>query len=288
MTIIAAPALAWLTGLIVAGDGSMSFTPVADASLYEPAAPSDAPFANGSGQFLFAGRTLEGLNGLRRRALLRFDLSAIPDGAVVTNATLTLTLVQFQGGPSDLHVHRAHSPWTIGASDPSGNEGKGAPAAPNDCTWSFATYLAPGVGTPWPIAGGDFVPAPSASLRTENLGPNVWTGAGLVADVQAFVADPASNHGWFLLGDESEPGTARRFDSGNAEPGLGEPPVLVVTWTVPSGCNADLDGSGSVDARDLGVLLGVWGTAAGDLDGDGTTDGEDVAFLVRAWGPCEG
>ncbi|MBL9147550.1 MAG: DNRLRE domain-containing protein, partial [Phycisphaerae bacterium] len=269
-----------------------SCTPVADASLYEPAAPNDAPFANGSGQFLFAGRTFEGLYGLRRRALLRFDLSAIPESAVVTSATLTLTLVQYQGGPSDLHVHRALAPWTTGASDPSGNEGKGAPAAPNDCTWSFATYLAPGEGTPWSLPGGDFVPEPSASLRTESVGPNVWTGAGLVDDVQAFVSDPASNHGWFLLGDESQPGTARRFDSGNAEPGLGDPPVLTVTWIEPAGCNADLDGSGAVDAYDLGLLLGSWGAVPqgnpdGDLSGNGTIDGEDVAILLRAWGPCD-
>jgi hypothetical protein len=54
----------------------------------------------------------------------------------------------------------------------------------------------------------------------------------------------------------------------------------------PSGCLADLDGSGAVDAGDLGILLSGWGTPSGDLDGDKQTTSSDLGVLLAAWGPC--
>ncbi len=52
-------------------------------------------------------------------------------------------------------------------------------------------------------------------------------------------------------------------------------------------CPADLDGSGSVDAADLAIVLGSWGSAgATDLDGDGDTAGGDLAVLLGSWGSC--
>lgn len=55
-------------------------------------------------------------------------------------------------------------------------------------------------------------------------------------------------------------------------------------------CVGDLDGSGSVDAADLAIVLGAWGPAHApigeDLDGDGDVDAADLAVLLGAWGPC--
>ncbi|MFO0784077.1 MAG: hypothetical protein U0636_10385 [Phycisphaerales bacterium] len=52
-------------------------------------------------------------------------------------------------------------------------------------------------------------------------------------------------------------------------------------------CPADLDGSGTVDGTDLGLLLGAWGTAPlGDLDSSGSVDGTDLGLLLGAWGTC--
>lgn len=48
---------------------------------------------------------------------------------------------------------------------------------------------------------------------------------------------------------------------------------------------ADLNGDGTVDGADLGVLLGNWGNAgAGDIDGNGQVDGADLGALVADWG----
>lgn len=55
-------------------------------------------------------------------------------------------------------------------------------------------------------------------------------------------------------------------------------------------CEADLDGSGTVDAADLAILLGAWGPADGgceDLNADGVVDAADLALLLGAWGPFD-
>ncbi|MFO0829848.1 MAG: hypothetical protein U0572_17030 [Phycisphaerales bacterium] len=62
-------------------------------------------------------------------------------------------------------------------------------------------------------------------------------------------------------------------------------------WSVPASlpapCVADLDGSGAVDAADLGRLLGNWGgSGVGDIDGSGAVNAGDLAILLGAWGPC--
>jgi hypothetical protein len=53
-------------------------------------------------------------------------------------------------------------------------------------------------------------------------------------------------------------------------------------------CPSDIDGSGVVDAADLGALLGAWGSKGGsaDINGDGTVDAADLSALLGAWGGC--
>ena len=49
----------------------------------------------------------------------------------------------------------------------------------------------------------------------------------MVADVQSWLVNPASNFGWLVLGDESGSGTAKRFDTRESA----SPPVLTVEYT---------------------------------------------------------
>jgi hypothetical protein len=74
-----------------------------------------------------------------------------------------------------------------------------------------------------------------------------------------------------------------RIGSPSATGGLG---TLSVTCTPTPSCPADITQDGLVDGNDLGILLGVWGTAKGDLDGDGFTDGADLAIMLSSWGGC--
>ena len=78
------------------------------------------------------------------------------------------------------------------------------------------------------------------------------------------------------------------FAAGFFAGGSGNEKLLLnaIAYDQPS-CPVDLDGSGAVDASDLAVLLGAWGTAGpADLDGSGQVDAPDLAVLLGAWGPC--
>ena len=87
---------------------------------------------------------------------------------------------------------------------------------------------------------------------------------------------PGNNFGWFILGNESEFQTARRFDSSESF----NPPVLSIEFEVPgAGIASDFDGDDDVDGDDLDIWSGSFGTdTGGDADADGDTDGSD--FLV--------
>jgi hypothetical protein len=71
-----------------------------------------------------------------------------------------------------------------------------------------------------------------------------------------------------------------------AGPGVSKAVIPAATWSRNGTIvlTADLNGDGSVNGADLGILLGAWGTAAADLTGDGTTDGADLGLLLGSWG----
>jgi hypothetical protein len=85
------------------------------------------------------------------------------------------------------------------------------------------------------MPGGDFAPPASASQAVAGTGDYVWSGAGLVADVQAWIDAPAENHGWILVADETQPSpSARQFAAReHLDPALR--PQLTVTWTEGGG-----------------------------------------------------
>lgn len=206
-----------------------------DATLYESATGA---LAGGAGQYLFAGRSNQAPSGQVRRSLIRFDLSgAVPSGAEITAVRVILNLSQLNGGPADVALHRSLSPWTTGASDPSGNEGSGALAAAGDATWIHASFQ-PGGGALWNAPGGDFSAVASASALTTGLGLYTWTSGALLQDVRSFASSPATNFGWFLIGPETQMGVTRRFDSSESAGVGGIVPRLEIEWTAVPGPGA--------------------------------------------------
>jgi hypothetical protein len=70
-------------------------------------------------------------------------------------------------------------------------------------------------------------------------------------------------------------------------------PGFCMTPILPSGCPADLDGSGDVGFADLIAILSAWGPCPGvpgdcpeDIDGSGDVGLTDLIQLLAAWGPC--
>lgn len=195
-----------------------------DNTLYESATGS---VANGAGDWFFAGRTSQP-SGAIRRGLIEFDIAAfVPAGAVISSAALTLKASKGGNGSTVIALHRLSREWTEGASDAPGNEGIGGSVLGNDATWLHATSNT--VFWTGPGAAGDFNSAPSSSQTITSVeAPYTWS--GLAADVQLWLGDSNSNHGWILLGDEISASSSVRFDS-RTNPLTNTPPVLRVDYT---------------------------------------------------------
>jgi hypothetical protein len=106
-------------------------------------------------------------------------------------------------------------------------------------------------------------------LVTENL--NAWTTKSF--RVGQFVQPSATMKVRFL---------ARDLNSGSlVEAGVDDFKVEGISCTASN--PADIDGDGSVNGSDLGLLLAGWGTSSPDLNGDGQCEGTDLGLLLAAW-----
>jgi len=196
-----------------------------DATLIEDALGARA---NGAGTLLFAGRTNEEQDALRR-GLLYFDVAAaLPRAAIIRRVTLVLHAgAGNPATPARVAVHRVLQPWSEGPTASSG--GSGAPAQPGDVTWVHRRY---DTGY-WRFAGGHFVPVESAALTVTGPGFYAWTDcARLQADVRLWLKAPKRNHGWILVGDEATPQSSKRMDSREATAAEFRP-VLTVEYRLP-------------------------------------------------------
>ena len=179
------------------------FAPQKDNTLYE--SPT-GDLSNGAGSWFFSGQT----NTLAlRRGILAFDLTSIPSGAFVQDASLVLFMDQtFVAGPQTIRLHRVLQDWGEGTTDAGFNEGGGGPATPGSVTWLHTFFNTDF----WTNVAGDFVATPSAQTNVGNEGFFYsWTGPGLIGDVQEWVANPSQNFGWILIGNEVNSGTTKRF-----------------------------------------------------------------------------
>ena len=97
----------------------VTLAPAKDTTIY-----AEGELGNGAGTSLFTGATADLNNGALRRALLAFDVAgSIPAGAVVTSATLTLTVTMSVSGPQPVTLHRLLADWGEGTSDAPNAEG---------------------------------------------------------------------------------------------------------------------------------------------------------------------
>ncbi len=68
--------------------------------------------------------------------------------------------------------------------------------------------------------------------------------------------------------------------AGKSAPVAMDSATIAVTTAVPG----DINGDGLVNASDLAILLGNWGSSgSGDINGDGTVNGSDLAILLGNW-----
>ena len=210
-----------------------------DNTLYEEVIGA---LSNGSGENFFAGRVSTGGGGKIRRGVIAFDLSSIPPGSTVTSVTLFLNCSQTNSGNQTITLRRLLTDWGEGASVAPPGGGAGTGAAPGDATWLHTFHP----GSFWSAAGGDFSGTISGSLVVGASGGYTFpSSAGMVADVQAWIDNPAQNFGWCVRGNESTIATAKRFDTReNSLPS--HRPLLTVDYTPPyaSYCTAKVNSLG--------------------------------------------
>jgi glucose/arabinose dehydrogenase len=206
--------------MISAATGSSAINPSKDNTMFS----ENTANSNGQGR-LFAGRIASG--GLRR-ALLAFDVApAIPSGATVSGVSLSLKMDTTSAPAFDFTLHRLNQDWGEGASN-AGASGAGAAAQPGDATWSHRIYNT----DLWTTAGGDFIGTASATTSVNGLGSYTWSGAGLIADVETWLANPAQNFGWLLKGDENST-SAKRFHSGEDATIANQPTLTINHVSTP-------------------------------------------------------
>ena len=207
-------------GVSLASAATIDINPIKDNTLYEYV-PADGDRSNALGIHLFAGMTAE---GFIRRGVLAFDIAgSIPPGSTITGVSLSMNMSKT---PLDtnrtVELHVLLADWGEGTSHAPGEEGDGAPATTNDATWRhrfFDTIF-------WTTQGGDFSGTVSASQSVGAIGQYTWSSAQMVADVQSWLDNPASNFGWLVLGNETTIATAKRFDTRESA----SPPVLAIQY----------------------------------------------------------
>ena len=210
-------ALVLFSGPLAARAAIIALDAVRDNTIYSE---TFAQLSNGQGPYLYSGRN--GNDNLRR-ALLGFDLSAIPAGSTILSARLTLSMDRTISGAFDFSLYRLLANWGEGASNAGTPGGIGTSAQAGDATWTLALFP----GTPWSTPGGTFAAAASATTSVNAIGNYVWTSTQMTADVQNWLNAPATNFGWLLKDDESAL-SAKRFVS--AEGAAASRPKLLISY----------------------------------------------------------
>lgn len=179
--------------------------PSRDNTLYES---DEGNLSNGQGEYLFIGRTNQ---PLIRRALLHFDVAGeLPEDARVLSAELHVNVSNAVGGSQPATVHEVLRSWGEGDSKASGPEGEGGVAAAGDATWLHAFFP----DDNWEMPGGDYAGAILAETTIDLVGPYKFESTGaLVLLVQDWQANPGTNFGIMIRGNETQQRVAKRLDS---------------------------------------------------------------------------
>jgi hypothetical protein len=188
--------------------------------------------SNGSGSHIFSGKIQNG--GALRRALIKFDLAALPSDAQIDSVQLWLYVYRSAKLTSKSHLfelHRLTSNWGEGTSN--GN-GSGAAAQIGDATWSQSFYPS----TNWITSGGDYDTFASATTTTHfsdfPITKAIWESSQMITDITNWKNLPTTNFGWVLIGEESTDGSAKGFFSRDTpSPFNVYRPKLNIYYTLP-------------------------------------------------------
>lgn len=144
-----------------------AFEAVADATIFAEQSGGTAydAVADGRGGNLWTSVLAA---GVVRRALVRFDLSALPAGAQVVSVQVEAFMIRLRE-PQTIALHRITAPWSEGPAN-GGDAGIGAPASAGDCTWSHRVWP----NQPWATRGGEGTDLALLSASAMLAAPLAW------------------------------------------------------------------------------------------------------------------
>ncbi|HMC70104.1 MAG TPA: Ig-like domain-containing protein, partial [Mycobacteriales bacterium] len=196
---------------------------VANGSFHVWLTPEDTSLnlnaANYSGDSLLLTYTWPD-NLVANAILMKFDLSSIPAGAVVQEATLQLTVMNSDASSDPAYAVTAHkmvgrNPVLSRATGYSADGTQGW--TPNGCCYNNV-----------PLAQADISPPYDTQTVAQTVGStSAWH---LAAMVQEWLADPATNFGLLLNSDGSKPRDRYRYFASTEHPTSTARPFLRVTW----------------------------------------------------------
>jgi hypothetical protein len=166
-------------------------------------------------------------NKVANATVMKFDLSALPVGAFVTDATLHLALIQHDGTADATYIVSAHK--VVGR---------------NPVISTATGYTADGVTT-WTPAACCAVPLAQADISAtydqpaidKTLGFKSWE---ITAMVQEWLADPESNFGLLLNSDASKGADRYRYFASMEHADVALRPYLTVTYSSTTSPNIAL------------------------------------------------
>lgn len=205
---------------------SVSMTSVKDTTLYQDATGA---LSNGAGQGMFAGT--KGA-GHAVRGVVAFDVAGkVPAGMTLTGVKLRLNLSAASlNSAQTVGLHRVLADWGEGSTVASGGGGGGGPASQGGATW-LHTFFPDKL---WSRPGGDFEATSSASIEVAGILAYEWGSTDqMVADVQMWLDNPSSNHGWLLLGNDSAT-SVKRFDTRENTSAANRPTLILTFDRIPS------------------------------------------------------
>lgn len=210
--------------------------------------------------------------GKLQRVLLQFNITGIPAGALITNATLSLYVKDATGGPVTINAHRVTQSW---------NEA--------EVTWKARDKAASQL---WTQAGGDYEAAVAGSATVDDT-KNIWRTWSVTGLVGGWVNNPGSNLGLILESPVTNPKTEKKFKSSD-DGTLAQRPKLEVCYSSGLAISPDNSGDGvpgytrtyqhTVYVGNITTVVNLAAhSSAGwpvriyrDVNGDGVKDPEDT------------
>jgi RHS repeat-associated protein len=213
-------------------------------------------------------------DGVVHRALVRFDLRAIPVNAQITSATMSLGYGATTAAVGAATLQRITRGW---------NEGRGA--FPGSCDGSGASWLETQGGVRWTADGADADTAIAATIPAKSRATAGRDTVDIAGVVRSWISGQAPNHGLLIkAADEKVPATGRTWldyvsddaadkpalevtFADNSDDGTVRAPAVAVTSPVPDSVaevgEVTLRADAGDDSRITKVEFRVDGTVAG-------------------------